>query len=141
MADDTGTQESGATETVEPAVTSPVLPAMGDEEAPDDWSPPQTLADGTAVDGHGLPINLRLRKGALADAGKKEDPAGSVSPEDIAAEVERLKAYDADYPRIAANMKVADLEKIAKAEKVDLSSVENNEDRVALISASRPTRI
>lgn len=150
MADDTGTTESTSTTTEAPepaASTSPApaaateLPPMGDETDETDWHPPQRLADGTPVDGHGLPINLRLRKAALADAGKDSDPEGYVTGEDIAAEVERLAAYDADYPALRANMKTAELEKIAKAEEVDLSAAQNNEDRVAAIAAARPARV
>lgn len=142
MADETTT----ADETVQPAAPANAdgateMPPMGDEGGEGDWSPPAKLEDGTPVDGHGLPLNLRLRKAALADAGKSEDPVGVVSADDIAAEVARLKAYDSQYPALRANMKTAELEKLAKSESVDISSAETNEDRVGLIAAARPLRV
>lgn len=120
------------------AASQPIAPE--DSEEPD-WLPPQTLENGIAVDGNGIPINLRLRAAHLADAGQAEDPAGSVSPETIAAEAERLAAFDADYPPITGKTTKAELEAMAEAEKADISSASNNEERAAAILAARPARI
>lgn len=141
MADETGSADAPQTETAATAPVPPPIQAPETTEAdePDDWSPPNYAEDGTALDGHGLPINLRLRRYTLADEGKKEDPTGQIPPEDIAAEVERLAAYDKEYPPLAKATK-ADLEKIAKDEEVDLSTAATNDERAALIQAGRPSR-
>lgn len=128
-------------ETVEVAETASPLVAMGDEGAPEDWSPPRTDEQGVALDGHGLPLNLRLRAAALSDKGLEEDPVGSVDAETIKAEGARLAAFDKQFPQVSANSKVADLEKVAKAEGVDISRAAKNEERVALIRAARPSRV
>jgi hypothetical protein len=120
---------------------APPTVAMGDENPPEDWSPPQVNEQGFAVDGDGLPLNLRLRAAALADAGRDEDPSGSVSAETIKAEAERLAAYDKAFPTISSSSKTADLERIAKAEGVDISSAANNDERIAIIRAARPSRV
>jgi len=131
-------------ETAAPATpsgfASPTV-AMGDENKPDDWSPPQSDDNGFAIDGDGLPLNLRLRAAALAEAGKTEDPAGSVTPEAIASTGERLAAYDKAFPSVSPSSKTADLERIAKAEGIDISTAANNEERVAAIVAARPSRV
>ena len=114
-----------------------------------EWSPPKLEPEtGIALDGHGLPINHRLRAERLADSGKDEDPAGEISPEHIAdakgrlaaqakADAARAKAEEAANPPVHAHMKTADLERIAKKQGIELSSATNNEERVALIEAAR----
>jgi hypothetical protein len=115
--------------------------AMGDEGELDDWHPPRVDDQGFALDGHGLPVNLRLRAAALVDEGRDEDPEGHIDAERLEAERVRLAAYDKDYPSVSANSKTADLEKVAKAEGVDLTAATNNAERVAAITAARPRRV
>jgi hypothetical protein len=129
-------------------VTDPPAPTDENEPAPvvevegnapgETWSPPK-VEDGTgiAVDGDGLPVNHRLRAERLADDGKDEDPGGVIAPELIADAADRLAAERKARPPVAANMKVADLERIAKRENIDISGAANNADRVALIEAAR----
>lgn len=108
------------------------------EALPDDWSPARTDPEtGIALDGHDLPVNHRLRAEALADMGKDEDPTGDISPELIANTKARLTAEREARPRVSANMKVADLERIAKREDIDISRAGSNAERVAMIEAAR----
>lgn len=106
----------------------------------DDWSEPKVRENGVAVDGHGLPFNLRLRAEELAESGKDSDPANLVSAEHIADAKARLAAYDEQYPPLVGATK-SDLEKIAEDEGVDLDGASNNDERVARIAAARPSRV
>lgn len=142
--DQTGDEQAdGAAQdpTTQP-VAAPVAMEGGETaEGADGWKPPQHREDGVAIDGFGFPINLRLRKAELVDAGKDEDPAGTLTAEELEAEKARLADYDETYPALRTNMKVADLVEIGEAEEVDLSTARTNDDRVALISAARPSRV
>lgn len=113
-------------------------PTEGPAPEEGEWSPakyePET---GIAIDGHGLPINHRLRAERLADDDANEDPAGLITSEHIADARERLDREREATPLVHANMKVKELERIAKREGVDLSTAKNNDDRVALIEAAR----
>lgn len=128
-----GAATSGATDTTRDVGEAALA---GEEALADDWSPPREREDGTAVDGHGLPINHRLRALELARTGK-EDPAGTVTADLIAAAGERIAAHEAHYPPLAG-MKKPDLESTAEAEGVDISGAANNEERATLIAAARP---
>lgn len=146
MADDSSAaapEAIAATQAETQSVASfpPATIAMGDENPPEDWSPPQVNEQGFAIDGHGLPLNLRLRAAALAEAGKDEDPEGSVAPEHITAAADRLAAYDKAFPKATATTKIVDLEKMAKAQGLDISTAANNEERAAMINAARPSRV
>lgn len=126
------------------ALRSADFSAPEDAEAPDHadpWSPPATDERGIARDADGIPINLRLRALHLADAGKEEDPAGSVTPEAIASAGEALADYDKRYPAITGSTAKAELEKMAKAERVDISAASTNEERASAILRARPPRI
>jgi len=107
---------------VEPNEPAPEVKVEGN--SPDEtWSPPKFEEEtGIALDGHGLPLNHRLRAERLADAGKDEDPGGLISPELIADAGDRLAAERKARPPVAANMKVPELERIAKREGIDISS-------------------
>lgn len=140
--------DDDAPEVEPPVVTTDEPPAPEHEEAPEvvvegnapgeTWSPPKfEEGTGIAVDGHGLPLNHRLRAERLADAGKDEDPAGEISAEHIADAKARLAAAKEAKPPVNSSMKVADLERIANDENVDLSDAKNNDERVALIRAAR----
>jgi len=133
MADDDSGANETSTETNETPAAEPILGNSEDET----WSPPKVDENGVALDGHDLPVNHRLRAEALADAGKDKDPGDMVSPELIAETADRLATERKARPPVSANMKVADLERIAKRESVDLMSAKNNEERVALIEAAR----
>jgi len=111
-----------------------------ENDAPE-WSPPKHDAvTGVALYGD-LPLNHRLRAEALADAGETEDPDGLITPELIADAVGRLAADRAAeekaHPPVSSNMRVAELERIATLEEVDLSTATNNDERVSLIQAKR----
>jgi hypothetical protein len=124
-------EETGPADALGPTVD------IGDGQT---WSPPkQEPETGIAVDGEGLPINHRLRAERLAESDAEEDPLGEVSPELIADAKDRLARQDKATPPVNANMKVAELERIAKREKIDISSAANNAERVALIEAARVT--
>jgi hypothetical protein len=144
MADDNG--GTPQTETQDKAAeTAPLLApgsfADGSQEGdPADWQPPQVNEQGFAVDGDGIPINLRLRSLHLADAGKAEDPGGQVSPEAITAAVDQLATYDAAYPSLSG-MRKADLVKQAERESVQLRGDELADEIASAITAARPARI
>lgn len=111
-----------------------------ENDAPE-WSPPKHEA-GTGIALYGdLPLNHRLRAEALADAGATEDPDGLITPELIADTAARLEAERAEtakaHPPVTASMRVAELERIANLESVDLSTASNNDERVSLIQAKR----
>lgn len=125
----------------EPPPAESHLDLTADEPEQSDWSPPQTDARGFAIDGDGLPLNLRLRASVLADQGASEDPAGSVSTEAIEGARHRLAEYDRIHPPIPASAKKAELEAIASESGVDISAAANNEERAALILGARPPRI
>lgn len=139
-----GAPDAGA---ILPGTEPPVEPAPHEESptpivegnAPGEtWSLPATEeGTGIALDGNGLPVNHRLRAERLADDGKDSDPHGEISDALIADAKGRLAAERKARPPVHANMKVADLEKIAKREKIDLSGAANNDERVALIEAAR----
>jgi hypothetical protein len=131
--------ESGATEPTGTNETPAVEAEPVEGSAPGTtWEPPAVEPEsGIAIDGDGLPVNHRLRAERLADAGKDSDPGGVISDELIADAKERLERERKARPPVAANMKVADLERIAKREDIDLSSASNNAERVALIEAAR----
>lgn len=147
----TGAGEDSSTETL----TSPGGPALGATtvttspapEAPagvtttdePEWSPPRVEKEtGIAIDGDDLPVNHRLRAERLALDGKDSDPGGVVSNDLIADAGERLDRVRDGFKPVHANMKVADLERIAKDEKVDIADAANNEERVSRIEAARP---
>src|SRR5215213_4226322 len=124
--------------------------ALEDGEAPEEpeFSPPAIEADtGIALDGE-YPINHRLRAERLVRKGEESDPDGVISDELVANTKGRLEAEDRAAevlkaeeeernPPVRANMKTADLDKIAEAQGIDLSAAANNEDRVSLIEAAR----
>lgn len=125
--------ETGPTSAEAPA---PTAPTTTDEP---EWSPaPIEEGTGIALDGNDLPINHRLRAERLALDGKDEDPGGIISPELIADASDRLDRVRDAVPAVYVNMKVSDLEKIAKDEDVDLTDAANNEERVRRIEAARP---
>lgn len=85
MADDSSAaapEAIAATQAETQSVASfpPATIAMGDENPPEDWSPPQVNEQGFAIDGHGLPLNLRLRAAALAEAGRTRTPRVPLLP-------------------------------------------------------------
>jgi hypothetical protein len=144
----TGEAGGDAPRDVEPGAEPKALGEVvteGDVE----WSPPMVdAATGVSLDGHGLPINHRLRAETLVEQGKDEDPAGEVSAELLANTKERLdrqavadaelaKAAEAANPPVRASMKTADLERIAERQGIDISGASNNEDRVAMIESAR----
>lgn len=158
---ESGTSTGTGTEPpVEPPVVTPPPPAPGtiagdgvaleDGKAPEaaEFSPPLVEADtGIALDGD-YPVNHRLRAERLAEEGKDSDPGGVISDELIAATKERLEGdkraaeilreeEEARNPPVRANMKTADLEKIAEAQGIDITAATNNEDRVSLIEGAR----
>ncbi|MBA2718521.1 MAG: hypothetical protein H0U52_04630 [Chloroflexi bacterium] len=158
---DTGTGGSSSTST---GLAADLTPAPGtivgdgvalvDGKAPEagEHGPPAIEADtGIALDGD-YPVNHRLRAERLVAEGKTSDPGGVISDELIAgtvtrmegekrAEAERLADEEAANPPIRANMKTADLIKIAEAQGIDISSAENNEQRVEMIDAARSAGI
>lgn len=136
MADEQTSAEAPPAATQE--AEAPAVAPRADEEG--DWTPPASDERGFALDGHGLPINLRLRAAALADKGADTDPTGAVSAEAISAERARLADYDSRFPPLSASSSKAALERAAEAEGVDISSAANNEERAALILRARPAR-
>lgn len=150
MADDSN-QADSADATVEAAATQPAeipgnLLAPGSSAdgsqagEPDDWNPPQVNEQGFAVDGNGIPINLRLRSLHLADAGETEDPAGAVSPEAIAAASDQLAAYDKQYPSLDGMTK-AKMLSLPEADDVEIPDDALVDDIRAALQAARPARI
>lgn len=132
---ETGPSLSAPNAATAPAETSPAG-VTGDEP---EWSPARVEeGTGIAIDGDGLPVNHRLRSERLALDGKETDPGGVVSDELIAESGKRLDSIRDAFKPVRANMKVADLERIAKDENVDLDGADNNEERVARIEAARP---
>lgn len=134
------TAEVNVTETPPPVEESQPAPEVVVEgNTPDEtWSPPQFAEEnGIAIDGDGLPVNHRLRAEALVDAGKDEDPGGMISPELIENTRERLEGEREARPPVYSNMKVADLERIAMREDIDISGAANNDERVRLIRTAR----
>lgn len=116
----------------------------GEEEKPplqpheDPWEAPRMDKEtGIAIDPAGLPVNLRLRSLALAQAGAEEDPGKLASREMIADAAARVKAYEEAYPPLKG-MTTAELEGRASKERVDISGAANNDERAALILAARP---
>jgi hypothetical protein len=102
---------------------------------------------GAPMDGQ-WPHNHRLRAEAMAKAGLDKDPDGMIPPALILDAAERIaaeEAWEAELaeaelaarPPVNASMKVADLERIARNEEVDLTGARNNEERVQRIEASR----
>ena len=116
---------------------------MADEAENDapEWSPPKHDAETGVALYRDLPLNHRLRAEALADAGETEDLDGLITPELISDASNRLAADRAAeekaHPPISASMRVAELERIAAREEVDLSTATNNDERVSLIQAKR----
>lgn len=147
MADETDTADELDTSTPD-ASTQPMAPllAPGSSEDgtqagdPGDWKPPQTDEQGFAIDGHGYPINLRLRALRLADAGETEDPAGSVSPEVIQSAADQLADYDDAYPSLDGMTKAA-LEAEAEDKNVAVPDGATKDEIKAAIEAARPARI
>lgn len=65
-----------------------------------DWAPPKVNKSGQQVDDDGLPLAPAARAIALAEAGRKSDPAGIVTSDMISAH--DPKAAQADREAIAA---------------------------------------
>ncbi|MBA3668432.1 MAG: hypothetical protein H0W65_12060 [Sphingomonas sp.] len=161
-ATDTGTGGSASTTNGLAADLSPPAPgtiigdgvALVDGVAPEvaEHGPPSIEADtGIALDGD-YPVNHRLRAERLVAEGKTSDPGGVIDDELIAdtatrmegdkrAEAERLANEEAAFPPVRSNMKTADLETIATAHGIDISSAENNQARVDMIEAARAAGI
>ena len=106
------------------------------ENPNEDWSPPPTRDDGVALDGHELPVNLRLRALELARSGK-DDPTGRASPELIADAAERIKAYESEFPPLTGLTKDQLAERAAK-EGVVVPDGATKDDISAAITAARP---
>lgn len=107
---------------------------------PGDWQPPQTDAQGFAIDGHGLPINLHRRAMVLADQDADEDPAGAVAPEAIADARDRLAAYDDQYPPLQGMTRAA-MEALDEAQSLTFPDDAKVNDVRDIIAAARPPRI
>jgi hypothetical protein len=139
MADETAAeQQDAAREAADETTRAVGAAALAEPREAEAIAP--TRPDGIALDGHGLPVNHRLRAAALAERGDDEDPHGEISADLISEERGRLAAYDSEYPLTSGATK-AQLEKLAEAEGVDISGASNNEERAALIDAARPARI
>ena len=118
--------------------TGPATAAQVVTTEQEDWSEAKTDPNtGVALDGHDLPVNHRLRAEALADMGKDEDPANLVTPELIADTADRLERERKARPPVNSNMKVSELERIARREGIDISEARNNEERVSAINSAR----
>lgn len=161
-ATDTGSAGSASTTGATSTTATPPAPgtvigdgvALVDGEAPEaaEHGPPMIEADtGIALDGD-YPVNHRLRAERLVAEGKTSDPGGVIGDELIAdtatrmegdkrAEAERLAAEEEANPPVNSNMRIADLEKIATAQGIDISSASNNEQRVEMIDAARSAGI
>jgi hypothetical protein len=133
------TVDKSAADTGADVSASAAIEGSGDAEVVETQAP-ATDENGFALEGS-YPANRRLRAERLFDDGEDEDPDGVLTPEDIAAAGERItrarSAEEAANPPLAANMKVKAIEKIAKAQGVDISSAANNEERVRLINEAR----
>jgi hypothetical protein len=146
MADETdaAAEQPAETKPLELPAGSIVAPgSTGDgrqEGDPGDWSPPQTDEQGFAIDGHGLPINLRRRALVLADKDADEDPAGAVAPEAIDAARDQLADYDDNYPSLSGMTKTKLLDQ-AEAEGVQVEDGALVDDIRDAILAARPARI
>lgn len=114
-------------------------PSDTEGEATEDWSPPKYDPEtGVYHDGdHELPINHRLRAEALVAAGETTDPGKLITDELIADTADRLDRERKARPPVRENMKTTDLERIAKNEGIDLTSANNNTERVAAIMTAR----
>lgn len=123
---------------IETTTDAPVETA--NEGTPETTAPPalDPVTGLTMVGGY--PLNGRLRAAALADAGKKSDPQGLVTPELISAHADRLANYDAAFPPVSEKMGRDALVKIADAEGVEVEGDANKPTILAAILAKRPAR-
>jgi hypothetical protein len=148
MADESDTVEQpdadAATQPLElpaAAILAPGSNADGSQDGdPGDWQPPQTDEQGFAIDGHGLPINLRRRALTLADRNMDEDPTGYIDADGIDQARDQLAAYDEQYPSLSGMTKAA-LTDQADQENVQLEDGALVDDIRAAIIAARPARI
>jgi hypothetical protein len=129
------------TQPVPSLLLAPGSNADGSQEGdPGDWQPPQVDEAGFAVDGDGLPINLRRRALVLADQGKDEDPGGHVSPDAIAQASETLADYDERFPKLSG-MSKANMLALDEVERLAIPEDAKADDIRATIQAARPARI